>query len=246
MSEVRTAAQPLWSGTPESERNQVFALYSVFRRPAGTEAIDDVVGAINELKETIEAEKDLATVRGIYDANNLRADADVIVFAHGRKLGDLQTFMRRLRATRIFRDLEAVWQVPGVYNDVEAERIHKPAFTVGEPARNWVVIYPFVRTYEWYLMEPREHGRIMREHGQVGNLYAGVVTQTMHAFGMSDYEWILAFESDDSTELVDLLRAMRYTEARLHVRHETPFFYGRRLQDLAELPMVLGYAPDAR
>jgi chlorite dismutase len=40
---------------------------------------------------------------------------------------------------------------------------------------------------------------------------------------------ILALESDDLNELVDLMRGLRATEARRHVREEVPFHTGRRV-----------------
>ncbi len=58
------------------------------------------------------------------------------------------------------------------------------------------------------------------------------------SFALGDYEWILALEADDVTDLVDLMRHLRATEARRHVREEVPFFTGRRI-DASELAEVL-------
>ncbi|MCZ9341372.1 chlorite dismutase family protein, partial [Streptomyces sp. TRM76130] len=44
----------------------------------------------------------------------------------------------------------------------------------------------------------------------------------------------LAFEADELHRIVDLMRHLRGSEARLHVREEVPFYTGRR-KDLAEL-----------
>ena len=63
-------------------------------------------------------------------------------------------------------------------------------------------------------------------------------TNTISAFALGDYEWLLPIESDDLTELVDLMRELRYTEARRHVREEVPFYTGRRITT-AELVEVL-------
>ena len=62
---------------------------------------------------------------------------------------------------------------------------------------------------------------------------------TVPAFSLGDYEWILAFEAEELDRIVDLMHRMRYTEARLHVREEIPFFTGRRVDDIAELIDVL-------
>lgn len=68
----------------------------------------------------------------------------------------------------------------------------------------------------------------MREHGAAARDYADVLANTISAFALGDYEWLLAFESDDLIRIVDLMRELRAVEARLHVREEVPFFTGRR------------------
>ena len=76
------------------------------------------------------------------------------------------------------------------------------------------------------------------EHGGKGGAYPGVQANTVASFALGDWEWILALESDELVELVDLMRHLRATEARRHVRDEVPFFTGRRI-DVAELAEVL-------
>jgi len=79
---------------------------------------------------------------------------------------------------------------------------------------------------------------MLRDHGGKGRDYPGVQSNTVASFALGDYEWLLALESDELVELVDLMRHLRSTEARRHVREEIPFFTGR-LIDFAELDEVL-------
>jgi chlorite dismutase len=71
---------------------------------------------------------------------------------------------------------------------------------------------------------------MLADHGRKGSEFAGVQANTVAAFALGDYEWILALEADDPIELVDLMRHLRNTEARRHVREEVPFFTGRRIE----------------
>jgi peroxiredoxin len=86
-----------------------------------------------------------------------------------------------------------------------------------------------VRSYDWYLMEETERRTILAEHGKAARTYPDVRANTIASFGLNDYEWILAFEADDLHRIVDLMRDMRATRARLHVREETPFYTGPRV-----------------
>jgi chlorite dismutase len=70
---------------------------------------------------------------------------------------------------------------------------------------------------------------MLREHGIAGRTFRGVQANTVAAFALNDYEWILALESDDLHDLVDMMRDLRSTQARRHVREEIPFHTGRRI-----------------
>ena len=100
-------------------------------------------------------------------------------------------------------------------------------------------MYPFVRSYDWYILEPEQRRRILAEHGRAAADYADVRANTVAAFTLGDYEWMLAFEADDLGRISELMHKMRYTEARLHVREELPFQTGRRVSDIGEVVRVL-------
>jgi chlorite dismutase len=59
------------------------------------------------------------------------------------------------------------------------------------------------------------------------------------SFALGDWEWLLSFESDELHDLVDMMRHLRYSKARLHVRDELPFHAARRLSDAEEVAALL-------
>jgi hypothetical protein len=103
-----------------------------------------------------------------------------------------------------------------------------PAFLAGEEAKAYVCVYPFVRSYEWYLLPDEERREMLAEHGQQARGYPDVRANTVASFALGDYEWILAFEADELHRIVDLMRDLRASRARRHVREEIPFYTGRR------------------
>ncbi len=97
----------------------------------------------------------------------------------------------------------------------------------GEQPRGYICVYPFVRSYEWYLLPDDERRRMLVEHGMAARTYPDVRANTVSSFALGDYEWILAFEADELHRIVDLMRDLRATDARRHVREEVPFYTGR-------------------
>ena len=173
---------------------------------------------------------DDVVLRGSYELSGLRADADVMVWWHAPSAEGLQDAFQRLRRTRLGTHLAPVWSQMALHRPAEFNKSHIPAFLAEEQPRRFVSVYPFVRSYEWYLLPDAERRAMLAEHGQMAREYPDVRANTVAAFSLGDYEWILAFEADELHRIVDLMRDLRATEARRHVREEIPFFTGSRVQ----------------
>lgn len=216
-----------------------YTMWSVFR-------LRDLIGDADRDAEAAEVADLLAKLaaddvvtRGIYDVAGLRADADVMVWWHAETVEQVQAAYHRLRSTRFGRRLDPVWSQVALHRPAEFNKSHIPAFLAGEDARDYICVYPFVRSYEWYLLEDSERRAMLAEHGQMARGFADVRANTVASFALGDYEWLLAFEADELHRIVDLMRHLRASEARRHVREEVPFYTGRRREPaelLAQLP----------
>ena len=206
-----------------------YTMWSVFRlrEVLGEEAARESEAAeVDELLAKLEV--DDVVVRGLYDLSGLRADADLMVWWHAETVEQLQDAYHRLRRTRFGRRLDPVWSQVALHRPAEFNKSHVPAFLAGEEARDYVCVYPFVRSYEWYLLEDSERRAMLAEHGQMAREYKDVRANTVASFALGDYEWLLAFEADELHRIVDLMRHLRGSTARRHVREEVPFYTGRR------------------
>ena len=223
-------------------RDDVFTVWSVLRRDhaTGPQSICHPGDAgVDELRDAIdELSTGGTTLRGIYDVSGMRADADIMLWLHANSGEKLQAALRTLRRTSLLSPLLPTWNAMGVHREAEFSRDHAPAFLRGKDPSAWMCVYPFVRSYEWYILPPEERRGMLAEHGKKGAAHRGVLTNTVAAFGLGDYEWLLPLEANDLLEIVDVIRDLRATDARMHVREETPFFTGRRIS-IEEVPDVL-------
>ncbi len=179
------------------------------------------------------------TTRGAYDVAGLRADADYMFWWHAPSSDDLQEVYNRFRRTALGRASEPVWSVMALHRPAEFNKSHVPAFLAEEESRGYVCVYPFVRSYDWYLLADDERRSLLAEHGKMAREYPDVRANTVSSFALGDYEWILAFEADELHRIVDLMRHLRGSETRRHVREEVPFYTGRRI----EVDTLLGQLP---
>jgi chlorite dismutase len=211
-----------------------YTAWSVFKaaRPLGDGDRPAVSGEVTELFDQLAA-KDV-TVRGTYDVAGLRADADIMVWWHASTSDALQDAYSRLRRTALGGHLEPVWSQMALHRPAEFNKSHIPAFLADEEPRAYVCVYPFVRSYEWYLLPDEERRFMLAEHGKMARSYPDVRANTVASFALGDYEWMLAFEADELHRMVDLMRDLRASTARRHVREEIPFYTGKRTE-LGEL-----------
>ena len=227
------------NGKRARELNEMirYTAWSVFR--AVTPLAADRAAVAAEVEQLFEqlAAKDVV-VRGTYDVSALRADADLLVWWHAASPDDLQEAYGRFRRTELGRSMEPVWSQFALHRPAEFNKSHIPAFLADEEARPYVCVYPFVRSYEWYLLPDADRRKMLADHGKEARDYPDVRANTVASFALGDYEWILAFEADELHRIVDLMRHLRGTEARLHVREEIPFYTGTRVPP-AELVAAL-------
>ena len=205
-----------------------YTTWSVFRVEQGALG-DSRDPAASETADYLDAlEGKGVTVRGVYDVAGLRADADYMIWWHAEEIEQIQAAYSGFRRTPLGRASTPVWSQTAVHRPAEFNKSHLPAFIADEEPRRYVAVYPFVRSYEWYLLPDEERRGLLAEHGKMARDYPDVRANTVPAFALGDYEWILAFEADELYRLSDLMRHLRGSETRRHVRVEVPFYTGTR------------------
>ena len=220
--------KPAPSAVREINDSIRYAMWSVF---ASVEPLpedrDKLAAEVNSLVADLDGEG--VVVRGFYDVAGLRADADVMIWWHAETIEQLQSAYHRFLRTELGSAMEPVWSVAALHRPAEFNKSHVPAFLAGEAPRTYICVYPFVRSYDWYLIDDKERRDMLVEHGQMARGYPDVRSNTVAAFALGDYEWVLAFEADELHRIVDLMRDLRASQARRHVREEVPFYTGTRV-----------------
>ena len=202
-----------------------YAMWSVFK--VSSPLPEDRAKVAAEVEALFaEVEQEGVVVRGVYDVAGLRADADFMVWWHAEDIATVQSAYHRLRRTELGRRLTPVWSVAALHRPAEFNKGHIPAFMAGEEPKKFICVYPFVRSYDWYLLDDKERRDMLVEHGMQARGYPDVRANTIASFALNDYEWVLAFEADELHRIVDLMRELRASKARMHVREEVPFFTG--------------------
>jgi hydrogen peroxide-dependent heme synthase len=232
---AKTESPRAATSRPAPQPEPTYAYFPVFKR---TTAVGRMPGS--EIEEAIyEWEvhfKDFAerlTVRGFYTSTGFRPDADFAMWWVARDPDDIQALLVDLRRTALGRRLDLTWAFTGMHRPTEAGPQQVPAFLQPLAPRKYLCVYPFVRTADWYLMPAEQRSELLRLHGELGREFPDVLPSTTSAFGLGDWEWILAFEADELHRIVDCIRRFREAESRRYAKAEGPLVIGIR-KELAD------------
>ena len=159
----------------------------------------------------------------------LRGDVDIMIWRICHSLEEFQKMTTRLLQTGLGAYLNTPYSYlsmtkRSMYMDfINPEHEEDRTHIIPGKAK-YLFIYPFVKTREWYLLTQFTRQGIMDEHIYIGNKYPTVKLNTTYSFGIDDYEFVVAFESDCPDDFVDLVQELRETEGRRYVKEDTPIF----------------------
>lgn len=164
-----------------------------------------------------------------YTMVGIRADVDIMLWRISYELEEFQRMTTKLRQT----GLGAYMNVTMSYLSMTKRSMYQDMFNPEhEEDRTHIIpgkakylfIYPFVKKREWYLLTKFTRQGIMDEHIYVGNKYPSVKLNTTYSFGIDDFEFVVAFETDYPQDFLDLVMDLRETEGSRFTERDTPIF----------------------
>ena len=159
----------------------------------------------------------------------LRSDCDFMLWQATYTVEDLQGLSSRIRRSAIgpyLRETHAFLSMTkrSVYVGKNARGVHDPRLVITPDDRKYLFVYPFVKTRAWYALPLPDRKRMMNEHIRVGLTYPSVSLNTTYSFGLDDQEFVVAFETDNIHDFLDLVQELRETEASSYTLRDTPMF----------------------
>lgn len=228
-----TATQPAAAAAQPATPKSAYTAWWLLRATAETRdlAKDDHHRAA--YARVIEAHSQNVTLRGTYSTAGLCAGLDLILWVAADDLDKIQALALDLDRTAIGRSLALVQVYLGIAAMSQYDPTHGPAFLKGKPPAKFLSVYPFTKTPEWYLLPYEKRRELMKVHGQLGDEFPTILTNTVSSFGIADQEFVVALEDDDPNELVKMVQRLRAAEVRIYTQVDTPIYLGR-LKPVAE------------
>jgi chlorite dismutase len=175
-------------------------------------------------REFIAACEDYASQRLLraFSLVGTRGDADMMLLTQATNLERIHEFHVVLAQSGLMKWCEIPYSFLALTK--ESEYSDESRLEVRPGKGRYLFVYPFVKTREWYLLSAEERWRIMQEHIKVGREYPSVDLNTSYSFGLDDQEFVVAFETDEPRDFLDLVQRLRTTESSRYTKRDTPTF----------------------
>ncbi len=151
-----------------------------------------------------------------------RGDADLMLLSQAVNLDTIHEFHVVLAQSGLMKWAEIPYSFLAMTK--ESEYSDESRLEVRPAHAKYLFVYPFVKSREWYRLDPKERWRVMQEHIQVGREYPSIDLNTSYSFGLDDQEFVVAFETDEPADFLDLVQRLRTTEASAFTKRDTPTF----------------------
>ncbi|MBZ0292035.1 MAG: chlorite dismutase family protein [Anaerolineae bacterium] len=228
-SMTQPAPMPKDRGQQLVKRQYVrFAFYSLdpaWRRLPAPEQADQK----RELLDVIQSFNRRMLLRP-YSLMGTRADAELLLWQIAESPLPFRELASAIAATRMGGYLtlsysyfsqtkRSIYEIRSADPDDDTERL-----IIDPSEARYVFVYPFIKTREWYQLSLAARQGMMDEHIEIGRKYPSVRLNTTYSFGLDDYEFILAFETDEPSDFLDLVQELRETTVSMYTLQDTPLF----------------------
>jgi chlorite dismutase len=179
-----------------------------------------------------------------YSLVGLRTNVEMMIWRIGYQLDPFQEMTTRLNRTRLGQYLEATQSFlsmtkRSMYIDKDNPEHVEDRLHIVPGRSQYLFVYPFVKTRDWYSRSPEQRQEMMDEHIRIGSKYRSVKLHTTYSFGLDDQEFVVAFETNEPADFLDLVQELRETKASSFTLRDTPMFTCRQ-RTLAECLEALG------
>jgi chlorite dismutase len=179
-----------------------------------------------------------------YSTIGLRTNVDFMIWRIGYELEPIQEMTSRLNKTEMAKYIEPSQSFlsmtkRSMYIDKDNPEHVEDRLHIVPGKSQYLFVYPFVKTREWYSRPAEQRQEMMDEHIRIGSKYRSVKLHTTYSFGLDDQEFVVAFETDYPADFLDLVQELRETKASSYTLRDTPMFTCRQ-RSLGECLESLG------
>ena len=177
--------------------------------------------ASREFLELLNAARKKIKIR-TYSTIGLRHDSEFMIWTMSPSLENIQVLASKIYTTILGKYIEPTSTYLSLTRKSFYSNQVKLGFETEEEPLRYAVVYPFIKSREWYLLPFEKRKEMMEEHIRVGRKYPEIRLNTTYSFGIDDQDFMLAFETDNLSRFQSLIIDLRETQVSKYIIKDTP------------------------
>lgn len=240
-----TSSKPVGIGTKGDESNQEttsekFFTFTFYKVDPKWRWLNEMGKdeASREFLELLQAARKRMKIR-TYSTLGLRHESEFMIWTISSSLENIQVLSSKIYTTILGKYIEPVSTFLSLTRKSVYSNQVKRGFEMDQDPLQYVIVYPFIKSREWYLLPFEERKEMMEEHIKVGRKYPEILLNTTYSFGIGDQDFMLAFETNSLSRFQDLIIDLRETQVSRYIIKDTPMIPCVR-KDMADIVKSLG------
>ncbi|MDQ2685691.1 MAG: chlorite dismutase family protein [Thermoproteota archaeon] len=240
-----TSSKPVGIGTKGDESNQEttsekFFTFTFYKVDPKWRWLNEMGKdeASREFLELLQAARKRMKIR-TYSTLGLRHESEFMIWTISSSLENIQVLSSKIYTTILGKYIEPVSTFLSLTRKSIYSNQVKRGFEMDQDPLQYVIVYPFIKSREWYLLPFEERKEMMEEHIKVGRKYPEILLNTTYSFGIGDQDFMLAFETNSLSRFQDLIIDLRETQVSRYIIKDTPMIPCVR-KDMADIVKSLG------
>lgn len=208
---------------PVAEKQETFLNFSFFKVDPKWRWLNEIGKdeAAKEFASLVEVANTKIKVR-VYSTLGLREDADFMLWMISDSIEKTQVMTSKVYSTVLGKYLTPSYVFLSAARSSSYAAKVTPGFMTDVQPSKYCIVYPFVKSREWYLLPFEDRKKMMEEHIAVGRKFPQIKLNTTYSFGLDDQDFMLAFETADLMAFQELIMQLRETRVSKYIVRDTP------------------------
>lgn len=168
--------------------------------------------------------KSSAVVTNAYATLGLKANTNILLWMQSDTIENVQDLINTLMHTNLGKNLQISQTLFGMTRPTQYSPKSTGNLDTSRQGKKYLIIYPFVKTKEWYQLDFETRRNLMGGHVSFGKKHPDIEQILLYSYGVDDSEFIVSYETDDLADFQSLVMELRSDKVRAYTLRDTPIF----------------------
>jgi len=159
-----------------------------------------------------------------YATLGLKANTNMLLWLQAETIDEIQLFLNKLMHTDLGKHVVITHTLFGMTRPTQYSEKSTRHLNTERKGGKYLVIYPFTKTKEWFMLDFDTRKNLMWGHVQIGKKYQPIEQVLLYSYGIDDSEFIVSYEMDDLSVFQNLVMELRSDKVRAYTQKDTPIF----------------------